>query len=151
VLSEPGGDNLNGGAFSADGKLVVTASNDGTARVWNASTGAQEAVLSEPGASPVRTASFSPDGSEVLTSSVDGVARIWAWKSGRILTEFPVGDEVLDASFAPRGDLLVTASPLGAQVWSTELAAPISVLERIARQRLTGGVTSAEEAPFGVG
>jgi WD40 repeat protein len=151
VLSEPGGDNLNAGAFSADGKLVVTASNDGTARVWNASTGAQEAVLSEPGASPVRTASFSPDGSELLTGSVDGAARIWAWKSERILTEFPVGDEVLDASFASRGDLLVTASRLGAQVWSTELAAPINVLERIAKQRLTGAVTSTEEAPFGVG
>ena len=151
VLSEPGSDNLNDGVFSADGKLVVTASNDGTARVWDASTGAQEAVLSEPGASPVESVAFSPDGSEVLTGSVDGTARIWAWKSKRILTEYPVGDRVLDASFAPHGNEVVTASRAGAQVWSTELAAPIEALERIAKQRVTRSLTAAERASFGLG
>ncbi len=151
VLSEPGSDNLNDGAFSSDGKLVVTASNDGTARVWNASTGAQEAVLSEPGAAAVETVQFSPDDSEVLTGSVDGTVRIWAWKSERILTEFSVGDRVLDASFAPRGNEVVTASQAGAQVWSTELAAPIETLERIARQRVTRSLTAGERASFGLG
>jgi WD40 repeat protein len=151
VLSEPGRDNLNGGAFSADGELVVTASNDGTARVWSASTGTEEGVLSQPGGSAVRTAKFSSDGNEVLTSSVDGTARIWAWRSGRLLTEFTVGDGVLDASFAPNGEQVVTGSHAGAQVWSTELAAPLSTIEQIGKRRVTRGLTAAERVQFGVG
>ena len=151
VLSEPGGDDLNRGEFSPDGKLVVTASNDGSARIWNAGTGVQEAVLNEPGGAALNAAEFSPDGSEILTASVDGTARIWEWKSGRLLTEFPVGDGVLEASFASSGEQVVTASRAGAQVWSSELAAPLGALEGIAGQRVTRPLTAAERATYGLG
>ena len=47
-------------AFSPDGERAVTASNDHSARIWDAVTGKQLAVLAHDGL--VRGAMFSPDG-----------------------------------------------------------------------------------------
>jgi WD40 repeat protein len=63
-------------SFSPDGKWVVTASYDDTARVWDAQTG-------QPVGQPlnhdwsVNSASFSPDGKWVVTASRDKTARVW--------------------------------------------------------------------------
>ncbi len=62
--------------FSPDGQRVVTASEDKTARVWDAVTG-------EPIGEPMKhdgavySASFSPDGQRVVTASDDNTARLW--------------------------------------------------------------------------
>jgi WD40 repeat protein len=71
-------------SFSPDGSKVVTASDDGTARIWDAWTGAQLALLKvrnpekgHPWAQTLFTAAFSPDGTHVLTTAVDG-SRVWA-------------------------------------------------------------------------
>ena len=62
--------------FSADGKRIVTASEDNTARVWNAD-GTGEPLVLKGHDDPVRSATFSPDGSRVLTASQDHTVRIW--------------------------------------------------------------------------
>ena len=68
-------------AFSPDGERVVTASGDGTARIWDAESGAQLATLrGHEGC--VNSAAFSPDGERVVTASDDGTARIWDADSG---------------------------------------------------------------------
>lgn len=59
-------------AFSPDGSRVVTASQDETARIWDAATGRQIAVLRNGGL--VKSAAFTPDGSRVLTTSSRGRA-----------------------------------------------------------------------------
>jgi len=62
--------------FSPDGKSVVTASVDNTARLWDAASGEALHVLRghENG---VLSAQFSPDGKSVVTASVDKTARLW--------------------------------------------------------------------------
>ena len=64
------------GAFSPDGKRVVTASHDKNARIWDVATGTLLATLPTDG-SEVQTAVFSPDGKRLVTATFDGVARIW--------------------------------------------------------------------------
>jgi WD40 repeat protein len=54
----------------------VTASWDGTARVWEATTGVQLAVL-RGHEGVVVSAAFSPDGRYIVTTSDDGTARIY--------------------------------------------------------------------------
>ena len=63
-------------AFSPDGTRVVTASEDKTARVWEAAEGKEIAVL-KGHAGVVESAAFSPDGKRVVTASRDKTARLW--------------------------------------------------------------------------
>jgi len=63
-------------AFSGDGKRVVTASSDKTARIWDADSGKEIAVLKGHDDS-VSRAAFSGDGKRVVTASDDNTARIW--------------------------------------------------------------------------
>jgi WD domain, G-beta repeat len=63
-------------AFSGDGKRVVTASGDSTARIWDAESGKEIAVL-KGHAGSVNTAAFSGDGKRVVTASGDSTPHIW--------------------------------------------------------------------------
>ena len=69
-------------AFSGDGKRVVTASSDKTARIWDAESGKEIAVL-KGHTGLVRSAAFSADGKRVVTASDDNTARIWDAESGK--------------------------------------------------------------------
>ena len=69
-------------AFSPDGARLVTASDDTTARVWDAATGKAIAVLSGHD-DLVWSAAFSPDGAKVVTASNDKTARVWEVATGK--------------------------------------------------------------------
>lgn len=107
-------------AFSPDGKWIVTASVDSTARVWEASTGRSIAILQGHTGS-VNSANFSPDGAWVVTASDDGTARIWKVSTGQTLIELRGHTrEVLSATFSTDGKLVVTSSRDNtARVWKS--------------------------------
>jgi len=54
----------------------VTRSGDGTAKIWNARTGALEHTLAGH-TGKVTSASFSQDGNKIVTASDDGTVKIW--------------------------------------------------------------------------
>ncbi len=60
--------------WSPDDVFIVTAALDGTARVWEAATGAMLAIYPHPGLA--HTASFSPDGKQIVVAGEDGRAAI---------------------------------------------------------------------------
>ena len=63
-------------AFSFDGRQVVTASDNGIVRVWNAQTGAEiDELRGHRGR--VLYAVFSPDGRRIVSTSADRTARLW--------------------------------------------------------------------------
>ena len=76
----PSGGPVNSVVFSRDGRFVLTASDDRSARIWSLHGPAPARVLRHEG--PVHTAAFSPDGALVVTASEDGTARIWLTASG---------------------------------------------------------------------
>src|ERR1700691_2043548 len=120
---------VNDVAFSADGSRIVTASWDGTARVWDTKTGDKLAVLVGHKAW-VNSAAFSPDGSRVVTASADKTARIWNAKTGALLTTLTGHtDWVRTAAFSPDGSRVVTAADDNtARVWDAETGALVATL-----------------------
>jgi WD40 repeat protein/serine/threonine protein kinase len=112
-------------AFSPDGRRIVTASRDKTARVWDTDTG--EAVTPPlPHGDMVWRARFSPDGRRVLTACRDGKAQLWDARSGQAVgPAFPHGAAIEDASFSPDGRWVLTAGTDGtAQVWDAVTGQP---------------------------
>jgi WD40 repeat protein len=107
--------------FSPDGKQVLTANNDGTARIWDVKTGRQLLVVSEPTGESINDAWFSPDGKQLVTASDDGTARIWDATSGRLLhiLSGPGHSPVYNAAFSPSGQRVVTCSGSAAVIWSS--------------------------------
>jgi hypothetical protein len=118
VLKHP--DRVVFARFSPDGRRIVTASQDYTARVWDART-------SLPVTPPLQhsnlvySARFSPDGGRVVTACADGTARVWDAQTGRALTEpLKHGDRVWSAEFSRDSKRIVTASEdRTARVWDT--------------------------------
>ena len=66
---------VNSAAYSPDGRRIVTASDDGTARVWDAESGQQMMELKHMFG--VNSAAYSPDGRWIVTASWDNTARVW--------------------------------------------------------------------------
>jgi WD40 repeat protein len=132
-------------AFSPDGKFVVTASADSTARLWDAKTGQLVAELRGHTAK-VMSAAFSPDGKFVVTASLDGTARVWDAKEGQTVAELRGHrGPVWTAAFGPDGKFVVTASiDQVARVWDAKTAQTVAELHGH-----TGPLSSASLSPDG--
>lgn len=111
------GDWVVGVSFSRDGQRLVSASNDDTARVWDARSGRRLAILRHD--SWVNSALFSPDSKLIVTASEDGTARVWNAADGESVAQLrPDAGALRSASFSPDGRLVVAvASYRPPQVW----------------------------------
>lgn len=100
--------NVPGLAFSFDGKILATASDDSCVRLWNIETGLLKTELLGH-SSIVACASFSTDNSVLATGSFDKTVRIWDLQSGNVtVLEHP--DRVRCLAFSPDGTVLATGS-----------------------------------------
>lgn len=106
---------------SPDGGIVLAASQDGRAWLWDTATHRRKAtLLGHEG--EIWQATFSPDGHRILTASRDGTARVWDASTGHSLLVLAGHEnDVVDAAFSPDGERIVTASnDHSARLWDAE-------------------------------
>ena len=103
--------------FSPDGRFIVTASDDGTVRLWNAQTGQEVRQFIGHGAI-VNAVTVSPDSRFLVSASADGTARIWDFASGAELRRIE-GDSgtIWYAHFTADSQQLIIIDSLVAQLW----------------------------------
>jgi WD40 repeat protein len=107
-----------GVAFSSDGRRVVSASMDRTARVWGLEEG--RSVVLRGHRDWLRTAVFGPGGRDVLTTSDDGTARVWD-QEGRAQAVLEADEPVAFAVFHPLSDrVIIGASGGSIRMWDLE-------------------------------
>ena len=127
-------------AFSADGKHLAVARDDGTLDLLATADGTAVAVLAHennPGAivelpgggvqwkapglgAEVTSVAFSPDGKLLVSGDNDKTARIWDAVSGRELRRLAHDDGVSTVAFHPAGTYVATGSKdATARVWDT--------------------------------
>lgn len=111
---------VSSAVFSSDGKYIVTASWDNTAKIWQAIDGRLLYELKGHTASVIG-AIFSPDGKYIVTTSKDNTAKLWRSLDGKMLRDLKGHtDWVSGAAFSSNGKYIITASwDHNAKLWET--------------------------------
>ena len=114
--------------FNIDSTHIVTASEDGTARIWDTASGQELAILrghSDGGDCAI----FSPKGNQIVTV-LGARVQVWAAASGQEIAILRGHDEeVAYAAFSPDGTQIVTASSdRTARVWEAINGQELTVL-----------------------
>ncbi len=97
-------------SYSPDGKLILTASWDNTAKLWDAGTGILLRNITAH-TKQVDEAYFSPDGSMYYTRGWDSRVIIWETATGRMIHDVSFGDiSPINAEWSPDGTKIVVAT-----------------------------------------
>jgi WD40 repeat protein len=137
---------LQGLTISDDGRQLLSASDDATAKLWELADG--RLVTSFEGhAGPVGRATFAPGGRFVATASADGTAKLWLRADGtEVATFHGHTDAIGDLAFSPDGAHLATGSiDYTARLWT------VGIDGLVAERSLAppGAVASATPLPDG--
>ena len=119
-----------GCAFSPDGTQALSASYDGTLRLWDVKTGTYFRIF-KGHKKPVNGCAFSSDGTRIVSASKDKLVILWDVKSGKRLKVFKGHvDDVNKCRFSPDDTRIISCSDDKTLIlWNVESGKMISTLE----------------------
>ena len=121
--------------FSPDGKSILTASSDFTAKLWDFSNTFVHRFAHQSEA--MKTIDYFPNGNTYLTASFDYSAKIWD-ASGKVIDSLIHGDVVESAVFSKDGQRVLTGSDDGtARIWNPKESS-VKILQH--RNKVTSAV-----------
>jgi WD40 repeat protein/transcriptional regulator with XRE-family HTH domain len=98
-------------AYSEDGNRLASASDDGTAKVWDAATSEELFTLNVWKEEDTGLLALSPDGTRLAASNNDGNIRVWDIATGEVLFSLTGHANIVSAiAFSPDGDQLATGN-----------------------------------------
>jgi WD40 repeat protein len=131
-------------AFSRDGRRLVTASEDGSMRIWDVrNPRSPQLVASLRADRSLSSAHFSPDGRFVVTAGEAG-AQIWRAASGTREPAASFGRHANIATFSPDGRLVASAAYDGLHLWSVRSKRPVGELSQRAGRRFVAAAFSSD-------
>ncbi|TRY86565.1 hypothetical protein DNTS_018572, partial [Danionella cerebrum] len=96
--------------FSPDGRLIVSASDDKTVKLWDKNSREVIHSFCEHGGY-VNFVDFHPNGTCIASAGTDSSVRLWDIRTHRLLQHYRVHSSCVNSlSFHPSGDFLMTAS-----------------------------------------
>jgi WD40 repeat protein len=107
---------VSAASYSPDGKLVLVASEDGSARLFDAKSQRLVRTLRRAGA-PLLDAGFSADGRRIVAGGENGEVQVWNASSGALLAMLQHGPSVRTAALDPSGKFVVTGGGRVAKIW----------------------------------
>lgn len=119
---------LNDAAISPDGHMAVTAGEDGSIGIWDATNGVQLRLL-RGHLGPVSALSYNHDGSLIASAGYDGTAKLWnSTTGGELRTLRGHTGAIRSVAWSPTEEQLVTASSDGTvRIWDAATGTEQSV------------------------
>lgn len=122
-------------AVANNGNFLATASEDGTAALWDWNTHRQIQILYSDSNKKVYAVAFAPDGKQVALGLSDGTVAITDRDSpGHQTTLQASQDAIADVAFSPRGDRFATASSVRSPAVLWDFPA-LTLLAKLDRQK----------------
>jgi WD40 repeat protein/predicted Ser/Thr protein kinase len=117
-------------AYGPTGEWLVSASADGTAKIWNTATGHLIRTL-DVDEGTIRGIAISPDGGRVVTASYSGTLDVWDAATGALLMSLDGHTgPIHDVAYSPDGALIASAAIDGtARIWDARTGAGLAVFE----------------------
>ena len=114
-------------SFSPDGQLILTASSDSTARVWQRD-GSRPPIVLRGHTAWIVSAVFSPDGQHVLTAANDSTVRVWPIDGRGTPIVLRHNGPLSSAVYCPDGKWIVTAADSVVRLWpGNGVGAPVEL------------------------
>jgi serine/threonine protein kinase len=113
----------------SDGTRIVSASNDKTVQIWDA-TAANQLQIYRDASDAVRAVAGSPNGANIATVGSDALVRVWDFATNRLLVTYAghVGSAVNAITWSPQQQLLASAATDGSvHVWDVTTGQPLTI------------------------
>ncbi|MGD1714327.1 eIF2A-related protein [Dapis sp. BLCC M172] len=105
--------------FSQDGKMIATASHNGTVKLWNLQ--GQLLQILKGHNSSISDIDFSPDRKTILTASDNGTVKLWNFQGQLLQILKGHNSGISHVDFSPDGKIITTASSDGiVKLWSQQ-------------------------------
>lgn len=146
-------------AFCPNGKHIASASQDGSLKLWDASTGGSSFIVGIPAndddadddddklpAAPVSSLAFSPDGRFLAGGDVHGYVRLWNVADRLEVAQLDRSQtlgQIWQVAFGGDGRLLVTAGEGGISSWKIDGAKATQQLHLRAQLKTEGVIDLA--------
>jgi len=94
------------------GDYIVSASDDGTLKIWNVQSGTEWRTLSGH-ANPVSACAISPKRDWIVSVSEDEKLKLWDAHTGECLATLRVDDKLWTCAFYPDGEHIIAGGERG--------------------------------------